>query len=101
MRGRRQKHCLLPVRFLQPQVGREKISIRDLTLLHQFLHRLPHGRFVRRRIGRRRLDVNNEPIGLGQPANARAPLALRLGKWQTHLLLARLQLGKDTLAVGT
>src|SRR5712671_2332266 len=39
MRRRGQKYGFLPVYFLQLQVRRQQISVRDLSLLQQLLHR--------------------------------------------------------------
>ena len=46
MRGRGQKHRLLPVHFLQPQISRQQIPVGDFPLLHQILNGLAHFRFV-------------------------------------------------------
>ena len=67
VRGRRQEHRLLTIHFLQPQIGGEQISIRDLPFLQQLLDG-----DLGRRIGHRlrfggKLELDEQPVGIGEP----------------------------------
>ena len=99
VRGRGQKHRLLPVHFLQPQIGCQKIAVGNFPLLHQILHGLPHLRFIRRRSGRQRLDVNNQPIRFRQPAQTCPALADRRLDRKTNFLLATFELPQNVVVI--
>jgi len=100
MRGGGQENRFLAIHFLKSQVGGEKISISNLALLHQLLHRLPHLGFIGGRFGMRGLHVNDEPVRLRQPTNSgAAPSGGRI-YLEIHFLLAALKLSDDAAAIG-
>src|SRR6266849_6039703 len=71
MRRRGQKYGFLPVYFLQLQVRRQQVSVRDLSLLQQLLHRK-----LRRAIGgdsvhRAIFNLHDQPFSLWSPPESR------------------------------
>ncbi len=75
MRRRGQKYGFLPVYFLQLQVRRQQVSVRDLSLLQQLLHRK-----LRRAIGGDSVhgsifDLHDQPVSLrSQPESRYFPV---------------------------
>src|SRR5271167_155976 len=99
MRGGREKNRLLPIRFLQPQVRSQQISVSDLPLLNKLLHLLTHLGFFSRWFFGGRLDKYSEPVGFRQPANARACLAIGGFERQVDLLFPAFQLAQNFPAI--
>ncbi len=99
MRGGCQEHRFLAVDFLQTKIGGQQVPIGNLAFLHQFLNGLAHLGFVRRRLGRSRLEVGDQPVGFRQPTNTRPMDVRREINRHIELLFAGFELLENFLAI--